>query len=196
MTREETQARIVDAAFKALVEGGYHETSMKDIASEAGVATGLAHYYFESKEELLLAALMKGCPLPDLRLEGISGLEQARLGFASEREGMIWNSDAYKAVFEMVGVGMHNQRVAETLRRFFETRRALVIEISEAVLADAPAPARTGAKNVGAAIFSAFLGIALQRLIDPGFDGQGALDALEEMSMLAATASAPQPGEE
>lgn len=48
---------------------------------------GLAHYYFESKEELLLAALMKGCPLPDLRLEGIPGLDQARLGFASSVRG-------------------------------------------------------------------------------------------------------------
>lgn len=109
---------------------------------------------------------------------------------------MIWNSDAYKAVFEMVGVGMHNQWVAQTLRRFSKTRRSLVIEISEAVLAESPAPSQTGAKNVGAAIFAAFLGIALQRLIDPDFDGQGALDALKAMSIRAATASAPQPREE
>ena len=42
MTRAETQTRIVDAAFRTLVEEGYHETTMKDIAGRAGLATGLA----------------------------------------------------------------------------------------------------------------------------------------------------------
>src|SRR5437879_12781783 len=39
---------------------------MKDIAEEAGVALGLAHYYFETKEDLLVAAIERGCaPLLD-----------------------------------------------------------------------------------------------------------------------------------
>ena len=48
---DQTKDRIIDAAYRALVRQGYHETSMKDIAAEAGVAPGLAHYYFETKEE-------------------------------------------------------------------------------------------------------------------------------------------------
>ncbi|TME20883.1 MAG: TetR family transcriptional regulator, partial [Chloroflexi bacterium] len=113
MTRAETQTRIVDAAFRTLVEEGYHETTMKDIAGRAGLATGLAHYYFESKDDLLLAALELGCPLNDIQLEGLPGLEQAKVGFAAEREGQIWNLDAYKLIFDMVGAGMHNPRIAE-----------------------------------------------------------------------------------
>ncbi|TMD16238.1 MAG: helix-turn-helix transcriptional regulator, partial [Chloroflexi bacterium] len=40
-----TRDRILEAAYRTLVRRGYHETSMKDIAEEAGVAPGLAHYY-------------------------------------------------------------------------------------------------------------------------------------------------------
>lgn len=34
--------------------GSYEATSVKDIAQEAGVATGLVHHYFNSKHEILL----------------------------------------------------------------------------------------------------------------------------------------------
>ncbi|TME48464.1 MAG: helix-turn-helix transcriptional regulator, partial [Chloroflexi bacterium] len=58
---DQTKERIVDAAYRTLVKHGYHETSMKDIAAEAGLAPGLAHYYFETKEDLLVAAIEHGC---------------------------------------------------------------------------------------------------------------------------------------
>src|SRR5947209_20614329 len=56
-----TRDRILEAAYRTLVRRGYHETSMKDIAEEAGVAPGLAHYYFESKEHLLVETIRHGC---------------------------------------------------------------------------------------------------------------------------------------
>jgi len=47
--------QIVDAAAKVMARKGYGGTTMKDIAAEAGIAPGLIHYYFDSKEDLLLA---------------------------------------------------------------------------------------------------------------------------------------------
>jgi AcrR family transcriptional regulator len=52
---EETRERIVDAALKLFREKGFDEATMRDIAAEAGVATGAAYYYFRSKEELVMA---------------------------------------------------------------------------------------------------------------------------------------------
>jgi AcrR family transcriptional regulator len=52
---EETRERIVDAALKLFRERGFDETTMRDIAAAAGVATGAAYYYFRSKEELVMA---------------------------------------------------------------------------------------------------------------------------------------------
>jgi AcrR family transcriptional regulator len=180
----------VDAAFQALVEGGYHDTTIKDIADQAGMATGLAHYYFNNKEDLMIAALELGCPMTDVELEGLSGVQQAELGFAAEKHGQIWNSDAYKLVFDMAGAGMHNPKITEKIRLFLNNRRTFITQITEAVMSEAPARPRASSEAIGAAIWGAFLGIALQRLIDPDFDGDAAIDALAEMA--TAMASAPR----
>jgi len=52
---EETRERILDAALKLFRERGFDETTMRDIAASARVATGAAYYYFRSKEELVMA---------------------------------------------------------------------------------------------------------------------------------------------
>jgi AcrR family transcriptional regulator len=56
---EETRERIVDAALRLFREKGFDETTMRDIAAEAGVATGAAYYYFRAKEELVMAFYMR-----------------------------------------------------------------------------------------------------------------------------------------
>jgi AcrR family transcriptional regulator len=56
---EETRQRIVDAALRLFREKGFDETTMRDIAAEAGVATGAAYYYFTSKEALVMAFYMR-----------------------------------------------------------------------------------------------------------------------------------------
>jgi len=52
---EETRERILDAALTLFREQGFDETTMRDIAAKANVATGAAYYYFRSKEELVMA---------------------------------------------------------------------------------------------------------------------------------------------
>jgi AcrR family transcriptional regulator len=51
----QTRRRILDAAVDLFRERGFGETTMRDIAQEAGVATGLAYYYFCAKEDIVLA---------------------------------------------------------------------------------------------------------------------------------------------
>ena len=51
----ETRARIMDAAMELFRRHGFEETTMRDIAAEAGVATGAAYYYFDSKDAIALA---------------------------------------------------------------------------------------------------------------------------------------------
>jgi Transcriptional regulator len=52
---EETRNRILDAALRLFRERGFAETTMRDVAAAAGVATGAAYYYYRSKEDLVLA---------------------------------------------------------------------------------------------------------------------------------------------
>ena len=50
---EETKARIVEAALALFQERGYEKTTMRAVATEAGVSLGNAYYYFSSKEHLV-----------------------------------------------------------------------------------------------------------------------------------------------
>ena len=52
---EETRTRILDAALELFRERGFEQTTMRDVAAQAGVATGAAYYYYRSKQELVLA---------------------------------------------------------------------------------------------------------------------------------------------
>ena len=51
---EETRNRILDAALRLFRERGFEETTMRDVAAEAGVATGAAYYYYRSKQDLVM----------------------------------------------------------------------------------------------------------------------------------------------
>jgi AcrR family transcriptional regulator len=50
--RRRTEARILDAASRLFLTGGYERTTIRAVASAAGVDAGLVMHYFESKEEL------------------------------------------------------------------------------------------------------------------------------------------------
>jgi AcrR family transcriptional regulator len=60
---EETRTRILDTALRLFRERGFDQTTMRDVASEAGVATGAAYYYFRSKEELVMAFYLRTAEL-------------------------------------------------------------------------------------------------------------------------------------
>lgn len=53
---EQRRIEIEQALEKCMLErGSYDQTSIKDIAQQAGLATGLIHHYFSGKDEILLA---------------------------------------------------------------------------------------------------------------------------------------------
>jgi AcrR family transcriptional regulator len=52
---EDTRTRILNAALALFRRKGFEQTTMREIAEEAGVSLGNAYYYFESKEALVMA---------------------------------------------------------------------------------------------------------------------------------------------
>ncbi|HHJ50993.1 MAG TPA: TetR/AcrR family transcriptional regulator [Phaeodactylibacter sp.] len=61
--REESSALIRRAAMQLFARKGYGNTSMDEIAREAGVSKGLIYNYFDSKQSLLLAIIREGIEL-------------------------------------------------------------------------------------------------------------------------------------
>ena len=196
---DQTKDRIVQAAYRALVKRGYHETSMKDIAAEAGVAPGLAHYYFETKEDLLVAAIEHACqpvmdawqqagmnltgPLP----EDADPMLVARMGFELAKEELRTYRGLFLLTFDMFGVGLHNPKIAAAVRAFIEERRAFIARITQGVIAGMPDPPTASADAIAAALWGSLHGIYLQKVMNPDFDAEAAIDALSEMAIAFAT---------
>jgi AcrR family transcriptional regulator len=190
---DEGRERIVAGAYRALVKHGYHQTSMKDIAEETDVAPGLAHYYFETKEDLLVAAIQYGCqPVMKGWLEGaldtggqvrpgVDAEALARLGFEAAKEDLRRHRDLFALSFDMYGAGLHNPKIATAVKAFIDGWRAQVTAVAQAVVAVMPEPPRSEAEAIAAAVWGSLNGIYLQKLSDPQFDADAAIDALAEM---------------
>ena len=63
--RREKAARILEVAIRMFATKGYAETTIANVAKEAGVSFGSVFSYFPSKEELFRAAVLE--PLDELR---------------------------------------------------------------------------------------------------------------------------------
>ncbi len=51
------RAQLTRAAYRVVGSKGYYNFTIRDIAEDAGLSTGLVHYYFKDKQELLINLL-------------------------------------------------------------------------------------------------------------------------------------------
>jgi AcrR family transcriptional regulator len=82
-TTRPTAEVILAAACRAIARRGAEATRIADIAAEAGTSTGTVHYYFETKDDVLLAALKWANEQPYERIDELlaQGADDlARLG--------------------------------------------------------------------------------------------------------------------
>src|SRR3989442_14129712 len=105
---------------------------MKDIAAEAGVAPGLAHYYFETKEDLLVAAIERACQpvmeawqqagvnLSGPLAEDADPMMAARMGVELAKVDRRAYRRLFLLSFCMFGVGVHNPKIAAAVRPVIE----------------------------------------------------------------------------
>lgn len=63
---ERTRSEITEAAYHLFIKNGYHGTSMRQIAQEAGIALGGIYNHFSSKEDIFVSVLMLHHPYYDI----------------------------------------------------------------------------------------------------------------------------------
>ena len=177
----DTREKILNAAFTVLSRQGYENASIKDIAEEAGVAQGLVHYYFKSKQLLVLAVLEFVCQKVELGVEGEAGALQA----FEQTKSMLKDSRTTNALYiQLIGVGLHDSVIGNGVRNFVTTERNHIEDIARQVLAEREADP-TPARGIAGVVWAAILGIMIQGLVDPEFNTDEAIDALAVMSLSA-----------
>jgi AcrR family transcriptional regulator len=164
------RSQIVRAAAAVLGRQGYAETSLKDVAREAGVAPGLLHYYFESKEELLLEvvtvterqmvanwkAVVEAVDDPLERI--VTGLDHAEARCADQPE-------FFRLLLDLYTVSLSSPALRT---RCAALRAHLIDEIEielRQVLGRLPAYSLVTPRELAGAVLSAIDGIALSSLV-------------------------------
>lgn len=177
----DTRARILQAAFTVLSRQGYENTSVKDIAEEAGVAQGLVHYHYKSKQQLVLAVLEFVCKKVELGLEGEAG---ALAAFAHAKD-MLKDKESRRAnglYVQLIGVGLSDPVIGEGVRTFVRRERAHVEDIARGVLGQRSLD-QSPARGLAIVVWAAMFGITVQSLIDVDFDTDEAVDDLASMAL-------------
>ena len=92
--RQERENLILQAAEEVLLEKGYYETSMDEIAARVGIAKGTLYLHFARKEDLVFALLERELHTVLLMVEHANSME----GNAQEKLAFILNS-LYQELF-------------------------------------------------------------------------------------------------
>ncbi len=172
---------LLGAAARVLAERGYRGASIKDIAAAAGVAPGLLHYYFPSKEKLVLEILarIRDRHRRDIQ-ELVSTLEPDQLAarsFQASRARIAEEPEWYRLRFEMFALGLLVPAFADQVAALLREGRDGIASVIRAIAGD-PGLEVGG---LAAVVLAAFDGLALQALVDPGFDLDGGYRALAAM---------------
>lgn len=131
--REQSRERILAAAVEVFTEKGFHDATISDITSRAGVSRGLITYYFPGKNDLLeefldrfLGGLVSAVDVtgsPDERLaamiDGILGAAARTLPVQRFGLGLMILPSTH-LLFAQV-----EMRLSDQLRRFEDTLRAV-----------------------------------------------------------------------
>lgn len=174
--------RIVDAMRNSVAERGAAGSTFEHVAREAGVSRGLLHYYFGTKERLLIEVVRRDTELRVARLDEM--LEQAATvdavldGLVSSLTDMIENDPGYfLLLYELFSAGRRNPDIRHEVGQLFERTRSHVAEVLQAKEAEGVLKLRFPAEGVVSYLFALGDGFALQTLSDPERDNSGALEA-------------------
>ena len=162
--------QIVRAAASVLGRQGYTDTSLKQIAAEAGVAPGLLHYYFDSKEELLvdvvsglereISADWQGA-VRDLE----DPLERIVAALDSVAQRCATQPEFFRLLFDLYMLGLSNPAIRDRCRelwgRFVDDIEGEVRQVLGRLPSYSVVPPRDLAEAIGSAVD----GIALSSIV-------------------------------
>ena len=170
--QEEKRTRILDALHICLTEKPFDQTSIKDIARAADVNHGLLHYYFRSKEDILLHYIdhvigrykaMFEQWLAQKQAQELAGKDLAAAFFTFMNDWITLDRQLSKVFIEIWEIAAYNPAVRDRLRcAYREWMEALAFILGGA----APDPA--AAKRISIAIVAFLEGMSLFSVIlDP-----------------------------
>lgn len=169
----EKRRQVIEAAAKVMAREGYAGTSMKDVAQEAGIAQGLIHYYFASKDELVMAIVKDACDA--MLAETVAAFEQATGGplqrvwptLESARERTKHRQEMWRVFCELFPLSFNNPALRAHFKELYDKITQTTVGMVEEINQQLPVPLPLDPRYFSRVITATIDGIALQALADP-----------------------------
>ena len=174
--------RIVDAMRDSVAQRGAAGSTFEHVAREAGVSRGLLHYYFGTKERLLVEVVRRDAELRiawlDRQLDQAKTVDDVLEVLVSSLTDTIENDPGFfLLLYELFSAGRRNPDIQREVGQLFERTRSHVSDVLRAKENEGVLSLRFDAEAVVSYLFAVGDGFALQTLSDPARDNSGALEA-------------------
>jgi AcrR family transcriptional regulator len=174
LTGEKAQ-RIVDAMRTSVAARGIAGSTFEHVSREAGVSRGLLHYYFGTKERLLVEVVRRDSELRIARLDeplaAAASVDDVLEVLVASLQDVIDNEPGYFVLlFELFTAGRRNPEIQREVGELFSRSREHVADILRAKESEGVLSLRFDVESTVAYLFGIADGIALQVLSDPDKD--------------------------
>ena len=178
----EKAQRIVDAMRESVAKRGAAGSTFEHVAREAGVSRGLLHYYFGTKERLLVEVVRRDSEIRVARLDApladAQSVDDVLQVLVASLTDLIDNEPAFfLLLYELFSAGRRNPEIQREVGQLFDRTRSHVAEILDRKQREGVLKLRYDAEAIVAYLFAAADGFALQALSEPGRDISAALEA-------------------
>jgi AcrR family transcriptional regulator len=178
----EKAQRIIDAMRDSVAKRGAAGSTFEHVAREAGVSRGLLHYYFGTKERLLVEVVRRDAEIRVARLDEPLGRAETADDvidvLVANLTDLIENEPAFfLLLYELFSAGRRNPEIQHEVGQLFDRTRTHVAEILDAKQREGVLKLRYDAEAIVAYLFAVGDGFALQALSEPGRDIAAALAA-------------------
>jgi AcrR family transcriptional regulator len=168
----EKARRIIDAMRRSVARRGTAGSTFDRVSREAGVSRGLLHYYFGTKEQLLVEAVRRDC---ELRLELLERrLSRARsaddfidLMAQNLQETLRDDPDLVTLVFELFTLSRRNEEIADEYAGLMRRTRERVAGMLAVAQEGGILHLHAEPEAVAEILFSLGDGLALRMLSEP-----------------------------
>jgi AcrR family transcriptional regulator len=179
---EGDKARRIIAAMRASVSTrGAAGATFDHVAREAGVSRGLLHYYFGSKERLLVEVVRHDCEVRiqtmDERLAQAGSLDELIQALVVGLEEFIEDEPGSQAVtYEMLSASRHSEEIRVELAEVYRRWRAHLAEGLRRKEREGVIKLRAEPEAVAAVLFALGDGLGIQVTSDPDWDRETAFE--------------------
>jgi AcrR family transcriptional regulator len=178
----EKAQRIVEAMRRSVARRGTAGSTFDHVAREAGVSRGLLHYYFGTKEQLLLEAVRRDCELRmELLEQQLAGARTAEdfIGLMAQnlQETVREDPDFVTLVFELFTLSRRNEDIAVEYAELMRRTRWQVADMLAIAQREGVVRLHAEPDTVAEILFALADGFALRMLTEPERDFEATVRA-------------------